>query len=69
MADEPTGNLDKASGEAIFQLFKRLVNEKGLAIIITTHNMAFGYEADRVITLEDGKIVNEERPSGKTKVS
>ena len=33
--------------------------EKGLAILITTHNMAFGYEADRVITLEDGKIVKE----------
>ena len=49
--------------EAIFQLFKQLA-AKGLAIIITTHNQAFGYEADRVITLEDGKIVNEERPRG-----
>ncbi|MBI3555338.1 MAG: ABC transporter ATP-binding protein [Deltaproteobacteria bacterium] len=68
VADEPTGNLDRVSGEAIFQLFKKLVNEKGLAIIITTHNMAFGYEADRVITLEDGKIVKEERPPGKAQV-
>lgn len=62
VADEPTGNLDKASGEAIFQLFRKLVKEKGLTIIITTHNTVFGYEADRVITLEDGKIVKEERP-------
>ncbi len=62
VADEPTGNLDKKAGEAIFQLFKRLA-AKGLAIIITTHNQAFGYEADRVITLEDGKIVKEERPA------
>ncbi len=62
VADEPTGNLDRASGEAIFQLFRKLVKEKGLTIIITTHNMVFGYEADRVITLEDGKIVKEERP-------
>lgn len=61
VADEPTGNLDKASGEAIFQLFRKLVKEKGLTIIITTHNTVFGYEADRVITLEDGKIVKEER--------
>lgn len=62
VADEPTGNLDRASGEAIFQLFRKLVKEKGLTIIITTHNTVFGYEADRVITLEDGKIVKEERP-------
>ncbi len=62
VADEPTGNLDKKAGEAIFQLFRQLA-AKGLAIIITTHNQAFGYEADRVITLEDGKIVKEENPS------
>ncbi len=62
VADEPTGNLDKATGEAIFGLFKRLASEKSLGVIITTHNLALGYEADRVITLEDGKIVKEERP-------
>jgi putative ABC transport system ATP-binding protein len=65
VADEPTGNLDKASGEAIFKLFRKLVKEKGLTIIITTHNTVFGYEADRVITLEDGRIVKEERPPQK----
>jgi putative ABC transport system ATP-binding protein len=56
VADEPTGNLDKASGEAIFALFKALAKE-GLTVIITTHNLALGEQADRVITLEDGKIV------------
>ena len=61
VADEPTGNLDKKTGEAIFQLFRALT-KKGLAILITTHNTAFGYEADRVITLEDGRIVKEETP-------
>ena len=60
VADEPTGNLDKATGESIIELFKRLAADKGLAILITTHNIAFGYEADRAITLEDGKIVKEE---------
>lgn len=63
VADEPTGNLDKTTGEAIFQLFKKLCTEKGLTIIITTHNTAFGYQADRVITMEDGRIVKEERPA------
>src|SRR6185369_8491810 len=63
VADEPTGNLDKAAGESIFALFRKLA-EQGLAIIITTHNTVFGYQADRVITLEDGRVVKEERPSG-----
>lgn len=62
VADEPTGNLDTATGQSIITLFKRLAVEQGLAILLTTHNPAFGYEADRVITLQDGKIVNEERP-------
>jgi putative ABC transport system ATP-binding protein len=60
VADEPTGNLDKATGEAIFALFRKLAAEKKLAVIVTTHNWALGREADRVITLEDGKIVKEE---------
>lgn len=60
VADEPTGNLDTVTGRSIIELFKRLAREQGLAILLTTHNPAFGYEADRVITLEDGKIVREE---------
>jgi len=60
VADEPTGNLDTVTGRSIIDLFKRLAAEQGLAIILTTHNPAFGYEADRVITLQDGKIVKEE---------
>jgi len=63
VADEPTGNLDRKAGEAIFGIFKRLAAERGLAIVITTHNTVFGYEADRVITLEDGRIVKEEAPA------
>jgi putative ABC transport system ATP-binding protein len=65
VADEPTGNLDKKTGESIISLFKRLAAEEGLAILLTTHNTAFGAEADRVITLEDGRIVREENlPKG-----
>ncbi len=61
IADEPTGNLDKANSEAIFKLFQHLVTEQGLTVIVTTHNLALGYLADRVITLEDGRILKEER--------
>ncbi len=56
VADEPTGNLDTKTGAAIIRLFKRLASQQGLAIILTTHNTAFGAEADRMITLEDGRI-------------
>ena len=61
VADEPTGNLDRATGRSIVQLFKRLTAETGLAILLTTHNAEFAQKADRVITLEDGRIVKEER--------
>lgn len=63
VADEPTGNLDSAAGGAIIELFKALAKERGLAILLTTHNAAFGYEADRVITLRDGRVSKEESPS------
>jgi putative ABC transport system ATP-binding protein len=63
VADEPTGNLDKVTGESIIALFKRLAAEQGLAILISTHNTAFAAEADRVITLEDGRIIKQEVPA------
>jgi putative ABC transport system ATP-binding protein len=63
-ADEPTGNLDKHTGEAIFGLLRGLVKEQQLTVIITTHNLALAYQADRIITLEDGRIVKEEKGPG-----
>ena len=60
VADEPTGNLDTKTGEAIIELFQRLAHEQGIAILLTTHNAAFGYRADRVVTLSDGRITKEE---------
>ena len=61
IADEPTGNLDKHTGEAIFALLHNLVRDHGLTVILTTHNLALGYQADRIMTLEDGRIVKEEK--------
>lgn len=60
IADEPTGNLDKHTGEAIFALLRALVKDQHLTVIITTHNLGLAYQADRIITLEDGRIVKEE---------
>ena len=69
IADEPTGNLDKTNGDAIFQLFRKLCRDQGLTILITTHNLALGYEADRVITLEDGRILKEESGRARAEVA
>jgi putative ABC transport system ATP-binding protein len=61
IADEPTGNLDTENGIAVFDLFRSLVRDQGISVVVTTHNAAFGYRADRIITLADGRIVREER--------
>ena len=60
IADEPTGNLDSQNGEAIFALFRSLVASRRLTLVVTTHNLALGYLADRVLVLHDGRILKEE---------
>lgn len=61
LADEPTGNLDSKNAQEIFSLFRDLNREKGLTIVVATHNIRLGYSADRVIHLNDGKIEKDER--------
>ena len=56
IADEPTGNLDRHSGAAIFDLFQKQVREDGLALVLTTHNMALAARCDRTLTLADGRL-------------
>jgi len=60
IADEPTGNLDSQNGGAIFTLIRSLVAARSLTVIVTTHNLALGYLSNRVLTLQDGRIVKEE---------
>ena len=55
MADEPTGNLDSATAEKIFELFKKL-NDTGLSLILVTHNMDLASMSHRVVKLKDGEI-------------
>jgi putative ABC transport system ATP-binding protein len=57
IADEPTGNLDRHTGEAICELFQKAVREDGVALVLTTHNLALAARCDRACTLADGKIV------------
>ena len=61
LADEPTGNLDSRNAQELFSLFRNLNREKGLTIVVATHNVRLGYSADRVIHLNDGIIEKDER--------
>jgi putative ABC transport system ATP-binding protein len=63
IADEPTGNLDSENGIAVFELFRSLVRDQDISVVVTSHNLALGYKADRIVTLADGKIVREEQGS------
>lgn len=56
LADEPSGNLDRANSLALHELMWRMVKEKGKSFVVVTHNLELAYQADRVIELFDGRI-------------
>lgn len=58
LADEPTGNLDRASGKEVVDILERLV-DKGLTLIIVTHDPELGERAQRKINMVDGSIVSD----------
>jgi len=58
LADEPTGNLDKATGEEVVRLLEAL-NAQGMTLIVVTHDQALGARARRQIRMEDGSVVSD----------
>jgi lipoprotein-releasing system ATP-binding protein len=59
LADEPTGNLDSHTGEAIHQLLQDINKQKGVTFVIVTHNDKLAIRADRVLRMTEGKLTPE----------
>jgi putative ABC transport system ATP-binding protein len=58
-ADEPTGNLDSVSSEEVLRLLRRAVDEFGQTIVMVTHDPLVAAHADRIVSLADGRIVDD----------
>ena len=61
LADEPTGNLDSKNSQEIVELLKQSNRAYGQTLVVITHDESIALQADRIIALEDGKIVRDER--------
>ncbi|WP_029038742.1 ABC transporter ATP-binding protein [Salinimicrobium xinjiangense] len=61
MGDEPTGNLDSHNSENVLRIFRQLSDEQGLSLLIVTHDHDFAQSTDRIISMEDGRIISEGR--------
>ncbi len=59
LADEPTANLDSVTGHSIIELMKELNHQEGTTFIFSTHDQRVIDQADRIIRIEDGRIVND----------
>lgn len=59
MGDEPTGNLDKKNSEIVFRIFQQLAQEFNQTLLIVTHDHEFAERTNRIIEMEDGKIIRQ----------
>jgi putative ABC transport system ATP-binding protein len=58
LADEPTGNLDRASGEQVLEALQRMRDQTGTTLVLVTHDASVAARADRILRLQDGQIVH-----------
>ncbi|MEZ5318506.1 MAG: ABC transporter ATP-binding protein [Vicinamibacterales bacterium] len=64
LADEPTGNLDSATGRQVIDLLVAVNRARGCTLVLVTHDPALAARADEVIALRDGRVVDRHRPAG-----
>ncbi len=60
LADEPTGNLDEANENIVLEIFRKL-HKEGTSLIVVTHDPEVGEEAERIVRLEHGKIISDQK--------
>ena len=65
LADEPTGNLDTRSGNEIMELMKESNRRYKQTVIMITHNLELAKQADRVLTIEDGRVFDGQTGEGR----
>ncbi|MGD0643421.1 MAG: ABC transporter ATP-binding protein [Candidatus Bathyarchaeia archaeon] len=61
LADEPTGDLDSASGEQVMKLLRKLSKEQGITVLAATHDVSILNLADRELRMKDGQIISDEK--------
>ena len=61
LADEPTGNLDSSNGQRVIDLLLRLHRDQGSTLILVTHDPSLAVHAERIVSLRDGRIVQDEK--------
>ena len=59
LADEPTGALDSATGRLVMDIFRELNEQHGKTVVLITHNERLAAETQRIVTLEDGRVIGE----------
>ena len=62
LADEPTGNLDRLTGEAVIGLMRRMMRERAVTVLLATHSHRIAAEADLRLALVDGRLVTDADP-------
>lgn len=66
LCDEPTGSLDHATGDSVLALFEALHSERGLTLVVVTHETRATEVAHRVVRLEDGRVVDDVRKGSRS---
>ncbi|MFL2846438.1 MAG: ABC transporter ATP-binding protein [Pseudohongiellaceae bacterium] len=61
LADEPTGNLDTATGKEVMQTLVKLREERGITIVLITHEIEIASYGSRIVSIRDGKIISDEK--------
>lgn len=59
MGDEPTGNLDTKNSDNVFNIFRDLSHSSNLSLLVVTHDLDFAKKTDRIIEMEDGRIIDQ----------